>query len=172
MVSKQSAVIKLSNKRTIVTVHYMRKMIKMYNPKFTTNETSAIWKKTTSCKPLSRRYEFDSSQGQFVVWTCVLIVWLLPVGQGGFRVHRACLVNGHMYWLSTTSTALVGRIYDRNLLGKSEESWKFQMTVNDLLSVYLFFLVHAVKLRIEQHYFLTVFGCQNVIGYASALTTT
>ena len=44
------------------------------------------------------------------------------------------------------------------------------MTVNDLFSVYLFFLVHAVKLHIEQYCFLTVFGCQNVIGYASALT--
>ena len=46
------------------------------------------------------------------------------------------------------------------------------MTVNDLFSVYLFFLVYAVKLHIEQHCFLTVFGCQNVIGYASALTIT
>ena len=46
------------------------------------------------------------------------------------------------------------------------------MAVNDLLSVYLFSLVRAVKLHIEQHCFLTVFGCQNVTGYASALTTT
>ena len=46
------------------------------------------------------------------------------------------------------------------------------MTVNDLFSVYLFFLVHAVKLHIEQHCFLTVSGCQKVIGYASALITT
>ena len=38
-------------------------------------------------------------------WTCLLMVWLLPAGQGGFTVHRACL--GHMYWLSSTSTALV-----------------------------------------------------------------
>ena len=46
------------------------------------------------------------------------------------------------------------------------------MTVNDSFSVYLFFLVHAVKLYIEQHCFPTVFGCQNVIGYVSALTKT
>ena len=52
------------------------------------------------------------------------------------------------------------------------------MTVNDLLDgefcigkVFVFFLVHAAKLHIEQHCFLTVFDCQNVIGYASALTT-
>ena len=61
--------------------------------------------KTTSCKPLSRRYEFNSSQGQFV---CLdMFVKLLPAGQGGFTVHRACLEDGHMYWLSSTSTALV-----------------------------------------------------------------
>ena len=35
------------------------------------------------------------------------MVWLLPAGQGGFTVHRACLEDGHMYWLSSTSTALV-----------------------------------------------------------------
>ena len=46
------------------------------------------------------------------------------------------------------------------------------MTVNDLFSVYLFFLAHAVKLHIKQYCFPTVFGCQNVIGYVSALTTT
>ena len=51
------------------------------------------------------------------------------------------------------------------------------MTVNDLLDgefcigkAFVFFLVHAVKLHIEQHCFLTVFDCQNVTGYASALT--
>ena len=62
--------------------------------------------KTTSCKPLSGRYEFDSSQGQFV-WAYLLMVWLLPAGQGGFTVHRVCLEDGHIYWLSSTSTALV-----------------------------------------------------------------
>ena len=46
------------------------------------------------------------------------------------------------------------------------------MTVNDLFSAYLLFLVRAVKLHIEQHCFLIIFGSQNVIGYASALTTT
>ena len=40
------------------------------------------------------------------VWTCSLMVWLLPASQGGFTVHRACLEDGHMYWLSSTSTAL------------------------------------------------------------------
>ena len=52
------------------------------------------------------------------------------------------------------------------------------MTVNDLLDsefcigkAFVFFLVHAVKLHIEQHCFLTVFDCQNVTGCASALTT-
>ena len=45
------------------------------------------------------------------------------------------------------------------------------MTVNDLFSVYLFFLVHAIEVLIEEHCFLTVFSCQNVIDYASALTT-
>ena len=35
------------------------------------------------------------------------MVWLLPAGQVGFIVHRACLEDGHMYWLSSTSTALV-----------------------------------------------------------------
>ena len=50
--------------------------------------------------------------------------------------------------------------------------YKWEMTVNDFFSVYLFFLVQAVKLHIEQNYLLTVFGCQNVTGYASALTTT
>ena len=30
--------------------------------------------KTTSCKPMPRRYEFDYSQGQFVYWTCLLTV--------------------------------------------------------------------------------------------------
>ena len=35
------------------------------------------------------------------------MVWLLPAGQGGFTVHRACLEDGHMYWLSSTSAALV-----------------------------------------------------------------
>ena len=41
------------------------------------------------------------------VWTCLLMVWLLLAGQGGFTVHRACLEDGHMYWLPSTSTALV-----------------------------------------------------------------
>ena len=41
------------------------------------------------------------------VWTCLLMIWLLPAGQGGFTVHRACLEDGHMHWLSSTSTALV-----------------------------------------------------------------
>ena len=45
------------------------------------------------------------------------------------------------------------------------------MTVNDFFLVYLFFLVLGVKLHIEQHSFPTVFGCQNVFGYISALTT-
>ena len=31
------------------------------------------------------------------VWTCLLMVWLLPAGQGGFTVHRVCLEDGHMY---------------------------------------------------------------------------
>ena len=35
------------------------------------------------------------------------MVWLLPAGQGGFTVHRACLEDGHKYWVSSTSTALV-----------------------------------------------------------------
>ena len=79
-----------------------------------------------------------------------------------------------VFYGSTT----VCRIYDRNLLRKSEESLKFQMTVNDLLDsefcigkAFVFFLVHAVKLHIEKHCFLTVFDCENVTGYASALTT-
>ena len=41
------------------------------------------------------------------VWTCLLMVWLLPAGQGGFTVHRACLEDGHTYWLSSTSIAFV-----------------------------------------------------------------
>ena len=52
------------------------------------------------------------------------------------------------------------------------------MTVNNLLDsefcigkAFVFFLVHAVKLHIEQHCFLTVFDCQNMIGYASAMKT-
>ena len=57
-------------------------------------------------------------------------------------------------------------------LERAKKAEKFQLTVNDLMKVYLFFLVHAVKQHIEQHCFLTVFGCQNVIAYASALTTT
>ena len=40
------------------------------------------------------------------VWTCLLMVWLLPASQGSFMVHRSCL-HGHMYWLSSTSTAFV-----------------------------------------------------------------
>ena len=52
------------------------------------------------------------------------------------------------------------------------------MTVKDLLNsefcigkAFVFFLVYVVKLHVEQHCFLTVFDCQNVTGYASALTT-
>ena len=52
------------------------------------------------------------------------------------------------------------------------------MTVHNLLDseccigkAFVFFLIHAVKLHIEQHCFLTVFDCQNVTGCASALTT-
>ena len=41
------------------------------------------------------------------VWTCLLMVWLLPAGQGGFTMHRACLEDGHIYWLASTSIALV-----------------------------------------------------------------
>ena len=48
--------------------------------------------KTASCKPLSRRYEFESSQGQFVCLDMFV---------------NACLEDGHMYWLSSTSTALL-----------------------------------------------------------------
>ena len=35
------------------------------------------------------------------------MVWLLSAGQRGFTVHLAYLEDGHMYWLSSTSTALV-----------------------------------------------------------------
>ena len=41
------------------------------------------------------------------VWTCLLMVWLLPASQGGLTVHRACLEVGMVYWLSSTSKALV-----------------------------------------------------------------
>ena len=32
------------------------------------------------------------------------MVWLLPVGQGGFTVHRACLEDGHMAFLHLNSS--------------------------------------------------------------------
>ena len=60
--------------------------------------------KTTGCKPLSRRYEFDRLQPGSI---CLLMVSLLFAGQGSFTVHRVCLEDGHKYWLSSTSTALV-----------------------------------------------------------------
>ena len=52
--------------------------------------------KTTRCKPLSRRYEFDSSKGQFVCLDMFVnglagICW-----SGGFKVHRSCLEDGHI----------------------------------------------------------------------------
>ena len=42
-----------------------------------------------------------------LVWICLFMVWLLPADQGSFTMHRACLEDGLMYWLSSISTALV-----------------------------------------------------------------
>ena len=80
--------------------------------------------KTTSCKSLSRRCEFDSRVNLFV-WTCLLKVWLLPAGQGGFTVHRVCLEDGQMYWLSSTSTALVtAASRGKGALGRTMQKWR------------------------------------------------
>ena len=54
------------------------------------------------------------------VWTCSLLVWLLYAGQVGFTVHRACLEDGHMYWLSSASTA----IYGKRALGRTVQQWR------------------------------------------------
>ena len=59
------------------------------------------------------------------VWTCLLMVWLLPACQGGFTVHRACLEDGHMYWLSSTSTALVtAASRGKGALGRTMQQWR------------------------------------------------
>ena len=40
-----------------------------------------------------------SARVNLFVWIHLLMVWLLPAGQCGFTVHRACLEDGHcMYW--------------------------------------------------------------------------
>ena len=53
------------------------------------------------------------------------MVWLLPAGQGGFTVHRACLEDGHMYWLSPTSTALVtAASRGKEDLGRTMQQWR------------------------------------------------
>ena len=62
--------------------------------------------KTMSCKPLSTEASSIPASVNLFVRTCFLMVWLLPAGQGGFTMHRACLEDGHMYWLFSTSTAL------------------------------------------------------------------
>ena len=53
------------------------------------------------------------------------MVWLLPAGQGGFAVLRACLEDGHKYWLSFTSTALVtAASRGKGILGRTMQQWQ------------------------------------------------
>ena len=53
------------------------------------------------------------------------MVWLLPAGQGGFTVHRACLEDGHMYWLSSTSSAFViAASRKKRALGRMMQQWR------------------------------------------------
>ena len=54
--------------------------------------------KTTSCKPLSRRYEFDSSQGQFVCLDMFVNGLAVTCRSGWF--HSACLSRGRTHVLA------------------------------------------------------------------------
>ena len=49
----------------------------------------------------------------------------VTAGQGGFTVHHACLEDGHMYWLSSTSTALViAASRGKGALGRTMQQWR------------------------------------------------
>ena len=53
------------------------------------------------------------------------VVWLLPVGQGGFTVFCACLEDGHKYWLSSTLTDLVTAVSrGKGALGRTMQQWR------------------------------------------------
>ena len=53
------------------------------------------------------------------------MVWLLPAGQGGFTVHRACLEDRHMYWLSSTSTAhATAASRKKKAFGRTMQQWR------------------------------------------------
>ena len=66
--------------------------------------------------------QFDSSHGQFI-WTCLLMVWLLPAGQGGF-IGNVPVYRTKIFWLSSTSTALVTAVSRErdNLSRKMQQS--------------------------------------------------
>ena len=49
--------------------------------------------KTTSCKPLSRQYEFDSSQGQFVCLDMFVNAVADPEGLQGVRLNPRLIPN-------------------------------------------------------------------------------
>ena len=55
--------------------------------------------KTTSCKPLSRRYEFDSSQGQFVCLDMFVNSLAVTCRSGWFH-NASCLPRGWTYVLA------------------------------------------------------------------------
>ena len=81
--------------------------------------------KTTSCKPCPGDASSVPTRINLFGWTCLLMAWLLPAGQSGFTVHRACLEDGHMYWLSSTSTPFVTvASRGKGALGRTMQKWR------------------------------------------------
>ena len=59
------------------------------------------------------------------------MVWLLSAGQGGFTDHRACLKDGHMYWLSFSSTAFItAASREERALGRTMQQWQVASSRN------------------------------------------
>ena len=81
--------------------------------------------KTTSCKPLSRRYEFDSSQGQFVCLDMFVNVVAVTCQSGWFH-SASCLSRGRTHVLAflDLNSSRHCCIYGKRALGRMMQQWR------------------------------------------------
>ena len=81
--------------------------------------------KTTSCKPLSRRYEFNSSQGQFVCLD-MLVNGLAVTCRSGWFHSASCLSRGrtHALALLHLNSSRHCCIYGKRALGRTMQQWR------------------------------------------------
>ena len=80
---------------------------------------------TTSCKPLSRRYEFDSSQGQFVC-SDMFVNGLAVTFRPGWFHSASCLSRGRTHVLAFLHLNSPRHccIYGKRALGRMMQQWR------------------------------------------------